>query len=193
MNTFPRHHLRLLHLELLHPHEVLRNLGETLLALVQEELGPVDEVLVDLYQGRGIRTSSASVVCRDQSRDPRIWTHLVERFCVVARQLDSLPHLARKMCPLDRLHVEVHLACSSSKRQAPPRTGSAWLGRRRAPSGTERDGETDLGALARWRTAHSRAGNFVESIIRSGCTHCGKSSASRSCFAVRSVSTAANL
>lgn len=57
----------------------LRQAGESLLALVDQELGPVDESLVDLLQGLG----------------------------VVIRQLDALPHLGRQMRSLDSLHVEV--------------------------------------------------------------------------------------
>ena len=39
---------RFLHLELLHLDEVLRDLGDPLLALVHQELGPVDQVRIDL-------------------------------------------------------------------------------------------------------------------------------------------------
>lgn len=62
--------------------EVLRDLGNALLALVDLPARPVDQVLVDL----------------------------LERFRVVVRQSDLLPHVLGRMCSLDRLHVEVESA-----------------------------------------------------------------------------------
>ena len=85
--------------ELHPPHldEVLRNLGDPLLALVDREVGPVLELLVDLRRvGSASYTSSS---CAD--------THLLQRLRVVVRQLYSLPHVRRTMCALDRLHEEV--------------------------------------------------------------------------------------
>lgn len=53
--------------------------GETLLALVDQELWPVDQALVDLLKGLG----------------------------VVLRQLYALPELGWHVCALDGLHVEI--------------------------------------------------------------------------------------
>lgn len=65
--------------QLAHADEVLRNLRHTLLVLVNQELGPVHQVLVYLLQG----------------------------LCVVALELDFLPHVLGRVCSLYCLHVQV--------------------------------------------------------------------------------------
>ena len=85
--------------ELHSPHldEVLRDLGDPLLALVDREVGPVLQLLVDLSS---IESTSRTIPSSGH-------THLLKRLRVVIRQLYSLPHVRRTMCALDRLHEEV--------------------------------------------------------------------------------------
>ena len=89
----------------------MSDLGETLLALVHEELWPVDQVLVNLFIARVVAELLVSAEIQVALGTSGRAAYLLERLGVVPRQLDTLPHLARQMCSLDRLHVEIHLAC----------------------------------------------------------------------------------
>lgn len=75
------------HAQTPHLDQVLRNLGETLLALVGDEVGPVDELLVDLLKGLG----------------------------VVVGKLDALPEVGGRVRTLDRLDVEIENTCRISR------------------------------------------------------------------------------
>jgi hypothetical protein len=77
--------------QLAHADEILRDFREALLALVDGELGPVDELLVDLG----------------------------ERRFVVAAELHLLPQVARRVRALDRLHEKIaHAVLLADRRVA---------------------------------------------------------------------------
>lgn len=68
-----------LQLEFAHADQILRDLGQPLLALVRQKLGPELQMLIDLLQRLGI----------------------------IARQLHALPQLARKVGSLNGFHKQV--------------------------------------------------------------------------------------
>lgn len=55
--------VRFLHLELLHLDQVLSNLGDTLFTFVDQVIGPVDQVGINLHVNKHVRISLAKLAC----------------------------------------------------------------------------------------------------------------------------------
>lgn len=82
-----------------HLNEVLRDFRHPLLAFVDREVRPVDELLVNL---------SARPLDAARTRERKGGEgYLLECLGVVIRELDALPHVRGRVRTLDGLHVEV--------------------------------------------------------------------------------------
>ena len=80
-----------------HFDEILGDFGDSLLALVDHKVWPVDELFVDL---RFAVKPAAHYECI-------IGTHLLEGLGIVVRQPDLFPHVLGCVGTLDRLDVQV--------------------------------------------------------------------------------------
>ena len=101
------HDILLRHLHPPHLHQVLRNLRYSLLALVRDKVGPVDELRIDLpVSATGIVPSRFPASFRKIGHGDKT-AHLRQGLLIVIAQLDPLPHVCRRMCSFDCLDIEI--------------------------------------------------------------------------------------